>query len=74
MLGGITVKKKIYTCETAQICVGLHIREIESLCESSDTRHYIFYSIKYFFLIHDYALLPYRLQYIDVKHKVTKSF
>ena len=57
MLGSITVEKKIYACETAQICVGLHIGEIISLCESSNARHYIFYSVKYFFLVHDYALL-----------------
>ena len=57
MLGGIAVEKKIYTRETAQICVGLHIREVKSLRESSNARHYIFYSVKYFFLVHDYALL-----------------
>ena len=57
MLGGIAVEKEIYACETAQICVGLHVGEVISLGESSDTSHYIFNSIKYFFLVHDYALL-----------------
>ena len=57
MLGGIAVEKEIYACETAQICVGLHVGEVLSLGESSDTSYYIFNSIKYFFLVHDYALL-----------------
>ena len=57
MLGGIAVKKEIYACETAQVRVGLHIGEVKSLRESSYTRYYIFYPVKYFFLIHDYALL-----------------
>ncbi len=57
MFGSIAIKKEIYACETAQICVGLHIGEVISLCESSDTCHYIFNSIKYFFLVHSYALL-----------------
>ena len=57
MFGGIAIKKEIYAGETAQICVGLHVGEVKSLCESSDTCHHIFNSIKYFFLVHDYALL-----------------
>ena len=57
MLGSIAIEKEIYACETAQICVGLHVGEVISLGESSDTSHYIFNSIKYFFLVHDYALL-----------------
>ena len=57
MFGRIAIKKEIYACETAQICVGLHIGELIPLGESSNTSHYIFYSIKYFFLVHDYALL-----------------
>lgn len=57
MLGGIAVEKEIYACETAQICVCLHIGELIPLGESSYTSHYIFNSIKYFFLVHDYALL-----------------
>ena len=57
MLGSIAVEKEIYAGKTAQICVSLHIGEVKSLCESSNTRHYIFYSVKYLFLVHDYALL-----------------
>ena len=57
MFGGIAVKKEINAGETAQICVSLHIGEVKSLSESSNTCHYIFYSVKYFFLVHDYALL-----------------
>ena len=57
MFGRIAIKKEIYACETAQICVGLHIGELIPLGESSHTSHYIFYSVKYFFLVHDYALL-----------------
>lgn len=57
MLGGIAVEKEIYACETTQICVCLHIGELIPLGESSYTSHYIFNSIKYFFLVHDYALL-----------------
>ena len=57
MLGSIAVEKGINACETAQICVDLHVGEVISLDESSYTSHYIFNSIKYFFLIHDYALL-----------------
>ena len=57
MFGGIAVEKEIYACETAQICVGLHVGEVKSLCESSNARHYKFYSVKCFFLVHDYALL-----------------
>ena len=57
MFSSIAIKKKIYACETAQICVGLHIGEVKSLRESSNARHYIFYSVKYFFFVHDYALL-----------------
>lgn len=53
MLGGIAVEKEVYACETAQICVCLHIGELIPLGESSYTSHYIFNSIKYFFLIHD---------------------
>ena len=59
MLGSIAVKKEIYTCETAQIGIGLHIGEVKSLCESSNTSYYIFYSVKYLFLVHDFALLAY---------------
>ena len=57
MLGSIAVEKEIYAGETAQICVGLHVGELIPLGESSDTSHYIFNFIKYFFLIHDYTLL-----------------
>ena len=57
MLGSIAVEKEIYAGKTAQICVGLHIGEVKSLRESSNARHYIFYSVKYFFFVHDYALL-----------------
>ncbi len=57
MLCSIAVKKKIYACETAKICISLHVREVISLCESSHTCHHIFYSVKYFFLVHDYPLL-----------------
>ena len=57
MLGGIAIKKEIYACETAQICVSLHVGEVKSLRESSNARHYIFYSVKYFFLVHAYAIL-----------------
>ncbi len=52
MLRSITVEKKIYACKTAQICVCLHVGEVVSLRESSNTRYYIFYSVKYLFLIH----------------------
>ncbi len=57
MLGGIAVEKEINACETAQICVSLHVGEVKSLCESSNAGYHIFYSVKYFFLVHDYALL-----------------
>ena len=57
MLGGIAVEKEIYAGKPAQVCVGLHIGELIPLGESSNTSHYIFNSIKYFFLVHDYALL-----------------
>ena len=57
MFGGIAVEKEIYACETAQICVCLHIGELIPLGESSYTSYHIFNSIKYFFLVHDYALL-----------------
>ena len=57
MLGGIAVEKEIYACETTQICVCLHIGELIPLGESSYTSHYIFNSIKYFFLVQAYALL-----------------
>ena len=57
MLGSIAIKKEIYARKTAKICVGLHVGEVISLRESSNASHYIFYSIKYFFLVHDYALL-----------------
>lgn len=57
MLGNIAVEKEIYAGETAQICVSLHVGELKTLCESSDTSNNIFNSIKYFFLIHNYALL-----------------
>ena len=57
MLGSIAVEKEIYACETAQICVCLRIGEVISLRESSNTCHYIFYSVKYFFFVHYYALL-----------------
>ena len=57
MFGCIAIKKEIYARETAQICVCLHIGELMPLGESSDTSHHIFNSIKYFFLVHDYALL-----------------
>lgn len=57
VFSSIAVEKEIYACETAQICVGLHIGEIISLSESSDTSHYIFNPIKYFFLVHGYAVL-----------------
>lgn len=53
MLGSIAVKKEIYACETAQICVCLHVGELMPLGKSSDTCHNIFNSIKYFFLVHD---------------------
>lgn len=59
MLGSIAVEKEIYACETAQICVGLHVGELISLSESSDTSHYIFNSIRNLFLVHDYALITY---------------
>ena len=55
MLRSIAIEKEIYTCETAQICVSLHVGELISLSESSDTCHYIFNFIKYFFLIHNYT-------------------
>ena len=57
MLGRIAVEKEIYACKSAQICVGLHVGETMPLGEGADTSHYIFYSVKYFFLVHDYALL-----------------
>lgn len=57
MLGSIAVKKEIYASETAQICVGLYVGELKTLGESSYTSNDIFNSIKYFFLVHDYALL-----------------
>lgn len=57
MLSSIAVEKEIYACETAQICVGLHVGEVVSLCKSSDTSNYIFNSIKYLFLVHGYAFL-----------------
>ena len=57
MFGRIAIKKEIYACETALICVGLHIGELMPLGESSDTSHHIFNSVKYFFLVHGYALL-----------------
>ncbi len=57
MLGSIAVEKEIYAGETAQICISLHVRELIPLGESSDTSHYIFNSVKYFFLVHGYALL-----------------
>jgi len=57
MLGSMAIKKEIYACKTAKICVGLHVGEVISLRESSNTSHYIFYSIKYFFLVHIYTLL-----------------
>lgn len=68
MLSSIAVEKEIYACETAQICVGLHVGELIPLCESSDTSHYIFNSIKNFFLIHSYALL------LTIKRKVANIF
>ena len=63
MLGSIAVEKEIYAGETAQIGVGLYVGEVISLCESSDTSHYIFYSVKYFFLVH-----------VDVNRKATNYF
>lgn len=57
MLGSIAVKKEIYTGETAQICVSLHVGELIPLGESSDTSHNIFNFIKYFVLVHAYTLL-----------------
>lgn len=57
MFGSITVEKEIYACKTAQVCVSLHVGDVIPLCKSSDTSHYIFNSIKYFFLLHAYALL-----------------
>lgn len=55
MLGCITVKKKIYAGETAQISVGLLIGELESLGKSADARHHILDPVKYFILFHTYA-------------------
>ena len=57
MFGCIAVEKEVYACKTAQICVCLCIGEFVPRCESSDTRHNIFYSVKYFFLIHNYAVM-----------------
>lgn len=57
MFGSIAVEKEIYACETAEICVCLHVGEVISLGESSDTSHYVFNSIIYLFLVHDNALL-----------------
>ncbi len=57
MLGRITVKKKIYTGEPAQICVCLHIGKLMPLCKSSNTRHNIFNSIKYLLFIHRLVIL-----------------
>ena len=57
MFGCIAVEKEVYACTTAQICVCLCIGEFVPQCESSDTRHNIFYSVKYFFLIHNYAVM-----------------
>ena len=39
MLGSIAVEKEIYACETAQICVGLHIGDLIPLGECSYTSH-----------------------------------
>ena len=55
MLGHIAIEKKVDTCKTAQICVGLRIRELITLSEGSYTRHYIFYSVEYFFLVHTFV-------------------
>lgn len=57
MLSGIAVEKEIYAGKPAQICIGLHVGKLMPLGESSDTSHHIFNSIKYFFLVHSYALL-----------------
>ena len=71
MLGSIAIKEEIYACEMAQICVGLHVGEFISLSESSNTSNNIFYSVKYFFLVHDYVTcIAYLLQYFDVWCKV----
>ena len=57
MLGSIAIEKEIYARETTQICVGLHVGEVMSLRERSDTCHYIFYSVKYLYFVQYYALL-----------------
>lgn len=56
MLGSITVEKEIYACKSTQICIRLHIGEVILLCKSPYTRYYIFYAVKYFFLVHDNVL------------------
>ena len=53
MLGCIAVKKEIDARKTTKICVGLHVGDVITLCESPYTCHYIFDSIKYIFLVHD---------------------
>lgn len=68
MFGSIAVEKEINACETAQICVCLHVRELIPLCESSDTSHNVFNSIKNYSLIHGYALL------LTIKRKVANFF
>lgn len=52
MFRGVAVKKKINARETEQIGISLRIRELVPLSKSSDTCHYILYSVKYFILVH----------------------
>ena len=57
MFGGIAVEKEIYAGKTAQISVCLWVGKLKPLGECPDTRYHIFDSVKYFFLVHSYALL-----------------
>lgn len=56
MLGRVAVKKKVYSCKTPQIGIGLRIGKFKPLGECPDTRHNILNSIENFFLVHTFTL------------------
>ncbi len=56
LLGSITVQKKVYSSESAQIGISLGVGEAILQGEGSNTSYNVFYSVENLFFVHFWVI------------------